>query len=52
MGPVTTPVTPVPIIKSINMEASETCLAYVELSGINFANNLTVWLGSKELETI
>ncbi|KAI1705474.1 beta-trefoil DNA-binding domain-containing protein [Ditylenchus destructor] len=51
LGPVQTQVTPVPMITGLNMEASESHLAYIEISGYNFLASLTVWLGSEPIET-
>ncbi|KAI1702945.1 beta-trefoil DNA-binding domain-containing protein [Ditylenchus destructor] len=51
LGPVQIPVTPVPVINGLNMEASESHLAYIEISGSNFLVALTVWLGSTPIET-
>ena len=44
-------VTPVAMVTSLNMEASETQHAYVELAGYNFLSTLEVWLGSTRIET-
>uniref|UniRef100_A0A915D6Y5 Recombining binding protein suppressor of hairless n=1 Tax=Ditylenchus dipsaci TaxID=166011 RepID=A0A915D6Y5_9BILA len=51
LGPVQTQVTPIPMITGLNMEASESHLAYIEISGYNFLVTLTVWLGSEPIET-
>jgi len=51
MGPVSTQVTPIPIVTGLNMEASETQAAYIELTGSNFLTMHEVWLGSNKIVT-
>lgn len=51
MGPVRSPVTPVPIVNSLNLNGGGE-VAMLELSGENFTPCLTVWFGAIESETI
>ncbi|XP_055389391.1 recombining binding protein suppressor of hairless isoform X2 [Condylostylus longicornis] len=51
MGPVATPVTPVPIVNSLNLNGGGD-VAMLELSGDNFTPHLQVWFGDVEAETM
>ncbi|XP_043651178.1 suppressor of hairless protein [Drosophila teissieri] len=51
MGPVASPVTPVPIVNSLNLNGGGD-VAMLELSGDNFTPHLQVWFGDVEAETM
>ncbi|XP_039952265.1 suppressor of hairless protein [Bactrocera tryoni] len=51
MGPVGSPVTPVPIVNSLNLNGGGD-VAMLELSGDNFTPHLQVWFGDVEAETM
>ncbi len=51
MGPVKTPVTPVPIVNNLNLNGGGD-VAMLELTGENFTPYLKVWFGEVESETI
>ncbi|XP_065215497.1 suppressor of hairless protein-like [Planococcus citri] len=51
MGPVESPVTPVPIVNNLNLNGGGE-MAMLELSGENFSPYLKVWFGEVESETI
>ncbi|XP_055929520.1 recombining binding protein suppressor of hairless-like isoform X1 [Argiope bruennichi] len=51
MGPVRTPVTPVPVVHSLNLNGGGD-VAMLELSGESFTPNLRVWFGEVEAETM
>jgi len=51
MGPVKSPVTPVPIVNNLNLNGGGE-VAMLELSGENFSPFLKVWFGEVESETI
>ncbi|XP_046811959.1 suppressor of hairless protein [Lucilia cuprina] len=51
MGPVSSPVTPVPIVNSLNLNGGGD-VAMLELSGDNFTPHLQVWFGDVEAETM
>ncbi|KAG9509654.1 Suppressor of hairless protein-like protein, partial [Fragariocoptes setiger] len=51
MGPVPSPVTPVPIVNSLNLNGGGD-VAMLELTGENFNPALKVWLGDVETETM
>ncbi|KAL1124475.1 hypothetical protein AAG570_001101 [Ranatra chinensis] len=51
MGPVRSPVTPVPIVHSLHLNGGGD-VAMLELSGENFTPNLQVWFGDVEAETM
>jgi recombining binding protein suppressor of hairless len=51
MGPVRTPVTPVPIVHSLNLNGGGD-VAMLELTGDNFTPALQVWFGDVEAETM
>lgn len=51
MGPVKSPVTPVPIVNNLNLNGGGE-VAMLELSGENFSPYLKVWFGEVESETI
>lgn len=50
MGPAATPVTPVPIVHSLNLNGGQE-VSMLELTGENFTPNLKVWFGDVESET-
>ncbi|XP_043204740.1 recombining binding protein suppressor of hairless-like isoform X1 [Amphibalanus amphitrite] len=51
MGPVRTPVTPVPIVHSLHLNGGGD-VAMLELAGENFGPKLKVWFGEVEAETM
>uniref|UniRef100_A0A8C1XRT8 Recombination signal binding protein for immunoglobulin kappa J region b n=2 Tax=Cyprinus carpio TaxID=7962 RepID=A0A8C1XRT8_CYPCA len=51
MGPVHTPVTPVPVVESLQLNGGGD-VAMLELTGQNFTPNLRVWFGDVEAETM
>ena len=51
MGPARAPVTPVPIVHSLNLDGGGD-VAMLELTGENFKPSYSVWLGDVEAETI
>ena len=51
MGPVPTPVTPVPVVHSLNLNGGGD-VAMLELTGEGFTPNLKVWFGDVESETM
>ncbi|GAB6031617.1 hypothetical protein CHUAL_009379 [Chamberlinius hualienensis] len=51
MGPVRTPVTPVPVVQSLHLNGGGD-VAMLELTGENFTPNLRVWFGEVEAETM
>lgn len=51
MGPVKSPVTPVPIVSSLKLNGGGD-VAMLELHGENFIPNLKVWFGEVEAETM
>jgi len=51
MGPVRTPVTPVPVVHSLQLNGGGD-VAMLELTGENFTPNLRVWFGDVESETM
>ncbi|KAL7304054.1 hypothetical protein TKK_0003518 [Trichogramma kaykai] len=51
MGPVRSPVTPVPLVHSLNLNGGGD-VAMLELTGDNFTPNLQVWFGDVEAETM
>ncbi|KAK2721213.1 recombining binding protein suppressor of hairless-like isoform X3 [Artemia franciscana] len=51
MGPVRTPITPVPIVHSLHLNGGGD-VAMLELTGENFMPNLKVWFGDVEAETM
>jgi len=51
MGPVTNPITPVPIVYSLNLNGGGT-EAMLELNGENLGPNLKVWFGEVVAETM
>ncbi|MCL4147993.1 UNVERIFIED_CONTAM: hypothetical protein GTU68_004518, partial [Idotea baltica] len=51
MGPVRCPVTPVPIVSSLQLNGGGD-VAMLELTGENFTPNLRVWFGDVEAETM
>ncbi|CRL01497.1 CLUMA_CG014358, isoform A [Clunio marinus] len=51
MGPVRTPVTPVPIVHALNLNGGGD-VAMLELTGDNFTPALQVWFGDVEAETM
>lgn len=51
MGPASSPVTPVPIVHSLNLDGGGD-VAMLELIGENFKPSYSVWLGDVETETI
>ncbi|KFM73104.1 Suppressor of hairless protein-like protein, partial [Stegodyphus mimosarum] len=51
MGPVRAPVTPVPVVHSLNLNGGGD-VAMLELSGESFTPNLRVWFGEVEAETM
>lgn len=51
MGPARGPVTPVPIVHSLNLDGGGD-VAMLELTGENFKPTYSVWLGDVETETI
>ncbi|XP_031623985.1 suppressor of hairless protein [Contarinia nasturtii] len=51
MGPVRSPVTPVPIVNSLNLNGGGD-VAMLELTGDNFTPHLQVWFGDVEAETM
>jgi recombining binding protein (suppressor of hairless) len=51
MGPVQTPITPVPTVSSLNLNGGRD-VAMLELTGENFTPNLKVWFGEVEAETM
>lgn len=51
MGPVKSPVTPVPVVNNLNLNGGGE-VAMLELTGENFSPYLTVWFGEVESETI
>ncbi|XP_051940560.1 recombining binding protein suppressor of hairless-like isoform X1 [Hippocampus zosterae] len=51
MGPVSTSVTPVPVVESLQLNGGGD-VAMLELTGHNFSPKLTVWFGDVEADTI
>ncbi|KAH9518720.1 hypothetical protein Btru_006076 [Bulinus truncatus] len=51
MGPVSKPVTPVPVVNSLNLNGGGD-VAMLELNGENFTPALKVWFGEVEAETM
>ncbi|XP_076450792.1 recombining binding protein suppressor of hairless-like isoform X2 [Babylonia areolata] len=51
MGPVKTPVTPVPVVNSLHLNGGGD-VAMLELMGENFSAGLKVWFGDVEAETM
>ncbi|GFO31125.1 recombining binding protein suppressor of hairless [Plakobranchus ocellatus] len=51
MGPVNNPVTPVPVVNSLNLNGGGD-VAMLELNGENFTAALKVWFGEVEAETM
>uniref|UniRef100_A0ABK0M2A9 Recombination signal binding protein for immunoglobulin kappa J region n=3 Tax=Rattus norvegicus TaxID=10116 RepID=A0ABK0M2A9_RAT len=51
MGPVLAPVTPVPVVESLQLNGGGD-VAMLELTGQNFTPNLRVWFGDVEAETM
>uniref|UniRef100_A0A4W5RKM9 Recombination signal binding protein for immunoglobulin kappa J region b n=1 Tax=Hucho hucho TaxID=62062 RepID=A0A4W5RKM9_9TELE len=51
MGPVHSPVTPVPVVESLQLNGGGD-VAMLELTGQNFTSNLRVWFGDVEAETM
>ncbi|KOB75158.1 putative recombining binding protein suppressor of hairless [Operophtera brumata] len=51
MGPVRSPVTPVPLVHSLNLNGGSD-VAMLELAGDNFTPSLQVWFGDVEAETM
>ncbi|CAO2604759.1 Suppressor of hairless protein homolog [Lemmus lemmus] len=51
MGPVLAPVTPVPVVESLQLNGGGD-VAMLELTGQNFTPNLQVWFGDVEAETM
>ncbi|XP_075912593.1 suppressor of hairless protein homolog [Petromyzon marinus] len=51
MGPVSAPVTPVPVVESLQLNGGGD-VAMLELTGQNFTPNLRVWFGDVEAETM
>lgn len=51
MGPVRSPVTPVPLVHSLHLNGGGD-VAMLELTGDNFTPNLRVWFGDIEAETM
>ncbi|CAG5941014.1 unnamed protein product [Menidia menidia] len=51
MGPVPTPVTPVPVVESLQLNGGGD-VAMLELTGHNFTPNLRVWFGDVEADTM
>ncbi|KAG8227681.1 hypothetical protein J437_LFUL006992 [Ladona fulva] len=51
MGPVRSPVTPVPVVHSLHLNGGGD-VAMLELTGENFTPNLKVWFGDVEAETM
>ncbi|RUS90631.1 hypothetical protein EGW08_001628 [Elysia chlorotica] len=51
MGPVSNPVTPVPVVNSLNINGGGD-VAMLELNGENFTAALKVWFGEVEAETM
>ncbi|KAI1733132.1 beta-trefoil DNA-binding domain-containing protein [Ditylenchus destructor] len=49
MGPVRQPVTPIPIVTSMNLESGDA--TGMELNGFNFTSSLKVWFGCAPAET-
>uniref|UniRef100_A0A6Q2YG33 Recombination signal binding protein for immunoglobulin kappa J region b n=2 Tax=Esox lucius TaxID=8010 RepID=A0A6Q2YG33_ESOLU len=51
MGPIHSPVTPVPVVESLQLNGGGD-VAMLELTGQNFTPNLRVWFGEVEAETM
>ncbi|XP_050426558.1 recombining binding protein suppressor of hairless-like [Adelges cooleyi] len=51
MGPVNSPITPVPVVHSLNLNGGGD-VAMLELTGENFTPHLQVWFGDVESETM
>ncbi|XP_015253115.1 PREDICTED: recombining binding protein suppressor of hairless-like [Cyprinodon variegatus] len=51
MGPVPTPVSPVPVVESLQLNGGGD-VAMLEVTGQNFTPNLRVWFGDVEAETM
>ncbi|XP_018964662.1 recombining binding protein suppressor of hairless isoform X1 [Cyprinus carpio] len=51
MGPVPSPVTPVPVVESLQLNGGGD-VAMLELTGQNFTPNLRVWFGDVEADTM
>lgn len=51
VGPVLAPVTPVPVVESLQLNGGGD-VAMLELTGQNFTPNLRVWFGDVEAETM
>uniref|UniRef100_A0A0K0G542 DNA-binding protein LAG-1; Lag-1 protein (projected from Caenorhabditis elegans ortholog lag-1) n=1 Tax=Strongyloides venezuelensis TaxID=75913 RepID=A0A0K0G542_STRVS len=51
MGPVADPITPCPVINSIDVIGEGSC-PRIEITGVNFSPNHKIWFGSTPVETI
>lgn len=51
MGPVTSPVTPIPVIEGLKLSVGED-LTMLEISGESFTPDLKVWFSDIEAETM
>lgn len=51
MGPVADPITPCPVINSIDVIGEGNC-PRIEITGINFSPNHKIWFGSTPVDTI
>uniref|UniRef100_A0A1I7XHU4 BTB domain-containing protein n=1 Tax=Heterorhabditis bacteriophora TaxID=37862 RepID=A0A1I7XHU4_HETBA len=51
MGPVKQPITPVPIVNSLDITGNET-MARIELNGHNLKPNLKIWFGTTQVDTV